>query len=134
MKLDVWRSTLCCCLFCTGKKNSSFRSYTSKQCGEHSKSIWKETTKKSFSGILVIIMVVTFLIEFRLPNFSPTALVLKTGEMFVKDEWLIVLHLTFHYCVVWRWKTGENLKVKVRERGLLACSWFGFFEGWFRCD
>lgn len=42
--------------------------------------------KKSFSGILVIIMVVTFLIEFRLPNFSQTALELETGEMFVKDE------------------------------------------------
>lgn len=32
-----------------------------------------ENEEKSSVGILVIIMVVTFLIEFRLPNFSPTA-------------------------------------------------------------
>lgn len=45
----------------------------------------------------VIIMDVTFLIEFRLRNFS----LIAGWKMFVKGEWLIVFHLTFHYISVW---------------------------------
>lgn len=41
---------------------------------EKEKNVFEKRKRgKSSVGILVIIMVVTFLIEFRLPNFSPTA-------------------------------------------------------------
>lgn len=58
--------------------------------------------EKNFAGMFVIIMVVTFLIEFRLPNFSRKHPRLTKCSMLVKEEWLIAFHLTFHYIFVAR--------------------------------
>lgn len=88
MKLDV----LC--------KRSLPRNYTSKWVRRERKKTFETNSRAKnifFCGMFVIIMVVTFLIEFRLPNFSPTvSRTERDWKLFsVNEKWLIVFHFDF---------------------------------------